>query len=206
MCRTETILTEGPRRFQLVVSLAAAFGLMLACGCGSSPAIDLHGRVVFLGDSITARWHLQDFFRDQAINKGIEGQSAQQIAARFNSDVIALQPATVVILAGSNDVRAGTDLTVTRDAVATMVAMANASGIRPVVCTIPPMDGHMEDVKRYNDLLTTDPQVQVSCDYFRALTDQQGNPLPAILHDGLHPSAVGYLRMAVEISGALGVQ
>ena len=203
---TETNLARKPRRRQVAISLGAALILALACGCGSSTAIDLHQRVVFIGDSITARWRLQDFFRDEPVNAGITGQTAEQIAARFGSDVVALKPATVVILAGSNDVRDGADLTAARDSVAAMAGMARANGIQPVVCTIPPMDGHMDDVRRYNAMLTSDPQVPVSCDYFGALTDQQGNPLPAILHDGLHPSALGYLRMAVEVSRSLGVR
>jgi lysophospholipase L1-like esterase len=175
----------------------------LAVSCASAP-IDLHQRVVFLGDSITARWHLQSFFTDQAINKGVEGQTAEQIASRFQSDVVALQPATVVILAGSNDVRSGaTDFSSAMDSLAAMAAQAQANGIRAIVCTLPPIDGHMDAVRSYNQLLTSDPRFSVSCNYYRALTDLNGNPLPGILHDEIHPSAVGYLRMAVVIDQVL---
>lgn len=177
---------------------------VLLVSCGSSPPIDLHQRVVFLGDSITARWHLQSFFTDEPINKGVEGQTAEQVASRFQSDVVALQPETVVILAGSNDVRSGaTDFSSAIDSVAAMAAQAQANGIRAVVCTLPPINGHLDAVRQYNQLLTSDPRLSVSCDYYGALTDLDGNPLPAILHDDVHPSEVGYLRMAVEVDRVL---
>lgn len=185
------------------VLLLAMCAVLLPVSC-ASPPIDLHQRVVFLGDSITARWHLQSFFTDEPIDKGVEGQSAEQIASRIQTDVVALQPATVVILAGSNDVRGGaTDFSSAIDSVAAMAAQAQANGIRPVVCTLPPIEGHLDAVRQYNQLLTSDPRLSVSCDYYGALTDQDGNPLPSILHDDVHPSEVGYLRMAVEIDRAL---
>jgi acyl-CoA thioesterase I len=176
----------------------AALAALLLTSCGS-PITDLHQRVVFIGDSITARWDLQSFFGTEATNKGIEGQSADQIAARFQNDVINLRPAVVVILAGSNDVRSGTDLTMARDAVVGMVDSAHAVGIRPIVCTIPPMTDHLDGVQLYNQLLTSDPRLEVSCDYHAVLSRPDGTPLPGVLHDGLHPSLSGYLLMAAEI-------
>lgn len=65
-------------------------------------------RVVFLGDSITARWAdhgFGNFFSGKHyINRGIGGQHTPQILLRFRPDVIALKPRVVVILAGTNDI------------------------------------------------------------------------------------------------------
>jgi lysophospholipase L1-like esterase len=46
--------------------------------------------------------------------------------------------------------------------------------------------------------------LQVTCDYYRVLTDTNGTPIAGALNDdGVHPSILGYVRMAVEISRVL---
>ena len=180
--------------------------LMLLSGCLASPSLgrDFHQRVVFIGDSITARWDLDGYFGKGFINKGVESQNAEEIAARFQTDVVNLKPDIVVILAGTNDVRSDADLALAHDSVAAMERMARANGIRPVVCTIPPVLAHLESAQAYNLMLTSDPALQVNCDYYRALTDANGTPIAGALNDdGVHPSILGYVRMAAEITRVL---
>jgi hypothetical protein len=63
------------------------------------------GRVVFLGDSITELWKLDKFFPGKPyVNRGIGGQTTAQMLTRMFQDVIDLQPAAVILLAGTNDV------------------------------------------------------------------------------------------------------
>lgn len=67
-------------------------------------------------------------------NAGIGGQNSTQIAARFNSDVVAHDPDWVVLLAGTNDTSSVTTI-------ANLTAMydaARVSGIQVIACTIPP--------------------------------------------------------------------
>ena len=180
--------------------------LTLLAGCLASPSIgrDFHKRVVFIGDSITARWDLHGYFGKGFINKGVESQNAEEIAARFQSDVVALKPDIVVILAGTNDVRSESDLVLAHDSAAAMVQLARANGIRPVVCTIPPVLAHLSSTQAYNLLLTSDPALRVTCDYYRALTDTNGTPIAGALNDdGVHPSILGYVRMSAEINRVL---
>lgn len=57
-------------------------------------------RVVFMGNSITEGWirNRPEFFSgNKYINRGISGQTTPQMLVRFRQDVIALQPAVVVI-------------------------------------------------------------------------------------------------------------
>src|SRR5580692_12387086 len=62
-------------------------------------------RVVFFGDSITDIWKLDESFPGKGyINRGIGGQTTPQMLVRFRQDVIDLQPAVVIILAGTNDI------------------------------------------------------------------------------------------------------
>src|ERR1700742_3730487 len=62
-------------------------------------------RVVFLGDSITDGWRLDQFFPGKPyVNRGISGQVTAQMLNRLFEDVINLKPAVLVIYAGTNDV------------------------------------------------------------------------------------------------------
>ncbi len=66
-------------------------------------------RVVFMGDSITDSWKLAEYFPGKPyINRGISGQTTQQMLIRFRADVIDLKPKVVVILAGTNDIAGNT--------------------------------------------------------------------------------------------------
>ena len=68
-------------------------------------------RIVFLGDSITDFWDLNRSFQDQPfVNRGIGGQTTSQMVLRFHQDVVDLRPSSVVILAGINDIGAGSSL------------------------------------------------------------------------------------------------
>ncbi|HVG91433.1 MAG TPA: GDSL-type esterase/lipase family protein [Alphaproteobacteria bacterium] len=198
-------MATRPRTSRLLLLLGVPF-LVLLSGCLASPSIgrDFHQRVVFIGDSITARWDLDGYFGKGFINKGVESQNAEEIAARFQADVVTLKPDIVVILAGTNDVRSEGDLGLAHDAVAAMVQMARANGIRAVVCTIPPVLARLGSTQAYNLMLTSDPALQVTCDYYRALTDTNGTPIEGALNDdGVHPSILGYVRMAAEINRVL---
>ena len=64
-------------------------------------------RVVFLGDQITefgSRGNADFFSGKSWLNRGIAGQTTDQMLIRFRQDVIDLHPKAVVILAGVNDI------------------------------------------------------------------------------------------------------
>jgi hypothetical protein len=71
-----------------------------------------NARVVFMGDSITDAWQQPrygGFFPGKPyVDRGISGQTTPQMLLRFRPDVIDLQPAAVVILAGTNDIAGNT--------------------------------------------------------------------------------------------------
>ncbi|CAN5272982.1 hypothetical protein BH10PSE3_BH10PSE3_38350 [soil metagenome] len=101
-------------------------------------------RVVFLGDSITQGWFDKHpaFFTDNGfLGRGIGGQTTPQMLARFWPDVVALRPAAVHVLAGTNDIAGNTgpyDPAATRDNVQAMAALARASGIKVVWGAVTP--------------------------------------------------------------------
>src|SRR6266567_8884013 len=57
-------------------------------------------RVVFMGDSITDSWRLDQFFPGKPyVNRGIGGQTTPQMLVRMYPDVIDLKPAAMIVLA-----------------------------------------------------------------------------------------------------------
>jgi lysophospholipase L1-like esterase len=99
-------------------------------------------RVVFMGDSITQGWHLDQSFPGKPyVNRGISGQTSPQMLVRFRQDVIDLKPKVVIILAGTNDVAGNTGPMTpeqTESNLSSMADLAAANGIQVVLCSILP--------------------------------------------------------------------
>ena len=96
-----------------------------------------------MGDSITENWLMADpgFFSGPIVNRGIGAQTSAQMLLRFRADVVALRPAVVHILAGTNDVAGNNGPISPRDFqnnIESMVEIAKANGIRVVIGSIPP--------------------------------------------------------------------
>ena len=72
------------------------------------PASPDKPRVVFLGDSITDGWRLNEYFGDRDfVNRGISGQITGEMLGRMKEDVINLKPKAMLVLAGTNDFARG---------------------------------------------------------------------------------------------------
>ncbi|TCP71303.1 GDSL-type esterase/lipase family protein [Sphingomonas sp. PP-CE-1G-424] len=102
-------------------------------------------RIVLIGDSITQGWfdHIPTFFTPGRIGRGIGGQTTPQMLVRFPADVIALKPAVVQIMAGTNDIAFNTGPMTPDESKANIRAMtelAQANGIRVILASIPPAD------------------------------------------------------------------
>jgi lysophospholipase L1-like esterase len=99
--------------------------------------MDLDSKViVFMGDSITEFWQREsDFFSKNSnfINKGVSGQTTTQMLHRFQKDVIDLNPSTVIVLAGINDIAENSGpilIDAIRDNIIDMVDLALNSNIK----------------------------------------------------------------------------
>lgn len=169
-------------------------------------------RVVFYGDSLTDNWgrHFGKFFPDKPwINRGISGQTTQQMLLRFHQDVIALQPEAVVMLAGTNDI-AGNTGPETLDEIETnyriMVQLALAAHIRVVVSSVLPASEFpwnktvdpRDEVKALNGWLQQFAQQHglVYVDYYSAMVTPDGAMKPELAVDKyVHPNDAGYAVM-----------
>ncbi len=171
-------------------------------------------RVVFLGDSITDYWKLADFFPGKGyINRGIDGQTTQQMLVRFRQDVIELHPAVLVVLAGTNDVAGVTGRTRNEDIeanYATIAELARLHHIRVVFASLLPVNNYSEDAKESfvlrprEKILALNAWLKSYCaqnglvylDYFSAMVDDRGMLKRDLSDEGLHPNAAGYKLMA----------
>jgi lysophospholipase L1-like esterase len=196
--------------------------LLFTSGCGAS--FRLHPTVIFIGDSITSGWDASyagqqaTFTQNNWLDVGIVGQNSSEIAERFYADVTALQPKAVHILAGTNDVYPGWQLSVTAKNLQAMVAQAKANHIAVVIGTIPPWgpgllpeeaDPSPERFQRINELNQWIAQFAAAqgiqmVDYHTLLEAPNGeNYIPALTVDGVHPSAAGYAVMTPHTEQAL---
>jgi len=171
-------------------------------------------RVVFLGDSITDGWHLEDNFPAKPyVNRGIGGQTTPQMLVRFRQDVIDLRPKVVVILAGTNDIAGNTGPMELSDIEANYTSLAELAklyGIRVVFSSVLPVNNYTpesqeffaqrppEKILKLNDWLKTYSSAHgcVYLDYFHAMVDDKSQLKKELANDGLHPNKDGYKIMA----------
>lgn len=177
-------------------------------------------RVVFIGNSITdgwARYFESQFPGKPYVGRGIGGQTTPQMLVRFRQDVIDLDPAVVVILAGTNDIAGNTGPSTNemiQGNLASMAELAKANGIRVVLSSILPASDYpwrpglnpgprivginqwMKEFAAANDM--------VYLDYHSAMADDKLGLPPELARDGVHPTEEGYRIMARLAEEAIG--
>lgn len=167
--------------------------------------------VVFMGDSITEFWKVNDttfFTENPFIDRGISGQTTPQMLLRFRQDVINLKPETVVILAGINDIAENTG-PITIDQIMgniiSMVELAKANKIKVVLCSVLPANNFYwnpklkpaDKVIELNLLLKNYAKANkiTYVDYYNAMVDNEKGLLKKYGEDGVHPNLEGYKLM-----------
>jgi lysophospholipase L1-like esterase len=198
--------------------------LILLCISGCGATFRIHPSVVFIGDSITFNWSQNwagqqaTFTQNNWLNVGVTGLTSGQIAALFDPDVVDLQPQAVHILAGTNDVYPGWQLSDTANNMQTMVEKAKKHHIAVVIGTIPPWGPgalpeeadpspqRFQRIDQLNQWLTqfaADQGIQI-VDYHSLLVAANGeNYIPALTVDGVHPSPAGYAVMTPHTEQAI---
>jgi lysophospholipase L1-like esterase len=171
-------------------------------------------RVVFFGDQITEYWgkDKDDFFPGRPwLNRGVAGQTTDQMLIRFRQDVIDLKARVVVILAGLNDIAGVHGGPVPEETVfdnlVSMTQLAQANGVRVVLASVTPVcdcftkgtarQRWQERISELNELIekfcTTSGAVYL--DYFESMAD--GSDMKkGLTKDGVAPNEAGYKVMA----------
>ena len=142
----------------------------------------------------------------QVFNCGVNGERSDQIAARFDRDVLAHRPAVVTVIAGVNDVYQGRPASDVTRQLAVMYDRASKAGIAVVAGTIVPYNTATADqnarMHAINDWIKQQAKTRTRflvADTRMATADPKNPDRLAGSPDELHPEIDGYHRMAEVI-------
>jgi lysophospholipase L1-like esterase len=172
-----------------------------------------------MGNSITEAWaplFAEQFPGKAYIGRGISGQTTPQMLVRFHQDVIALRPAVVVILGGTNDIAGNTgpsSVPMIADNLRSMAEIAQANGIRVVLASVLPVYEYpwkrglapADTIMRLNRWIKAyaDSVGATYLDFHTAMADARHGLRAELTGDGVHPNAAGYQVMAPLAEAAI---
>jgi lysophospholipase L1-like esterase len=177
-------------------------------------------RVVFLGDQITDYWsrgNLPFFPGKHWLNRGIAGQTTDQMLIRFRQDVISLRPTAVLIQGGLNDIAGlhgpASEETIL-DNLMSMAELAQVNGIRVILASVTPVcdcftkgaarQRWQERIVELNDLIEKycARTGAVYLDYYSAMA-KEDNLKMELTKDGVLPNDAGYRVMTNRAEQAI---
>lgn len=183
---------------------------------------DDNWQVAVLGDSISHggghysygpedfefSWlHYLDF---PTINLSESGDTAEMTRDRFDRDVVPFHPQYLLIMTGSNSLRAGDDPDAVIDCLKTIQQKCRDNGIKPILLTLPPINPENIDhvfeeptipdwrqrFKKVNDYIRTQVHIEVE----QAMPCKDGVLPTQYGLDGLHPDANGKKIMGEAVN------
>ena len=212
------------RRFLLIAALGfMVLGLFLIVGLPSDDEdtvelpTDGPVRTIFVGDSITAGVNPETFEPDDTYSWvpyavaddrspwELDASVAQfgltlgQMALGFESQVLSQDPQGVVIMGGTNDALRQLPVEESIEWLRSMVTSAQDRGIAVWVIAPPPLDPAYErDLQALVDAQAelADAMDVPYVDVREDLKDADGNWVPGLTSDGVHPSEEGARRIA----------
>ena len=161
-------------------------------------------------ESQFAYWLMQRHPGWTVLNRGVNGERTDQIAARFDRDVMASKPAVVIILAGVNDVYQGRSAAYVTGQLREMYDRAAAAGIPVVAGSIVPYNTATDEqnvkMREINAWIAAeaarDPRIEFADTRAAAAAPGQPDTLSGS-PDGLHPDVAGYRKMAEALEPAI---
>ena len=175
-------------------------------------ALTVRPKMVLFGDSITQNWARFDrewLDAHNFVGRGIGGQTTMQLLSRMRPDVIELDPEYMALLIGINDIARNNGYISVENTfknIVSMVQLAQANGIKPIMCTLCPA-GSIRWRKRIGD-----PRPQIEqlntlikeyaaehgipvADYNAALRAPDGSMDARYAGDPVHPNPAGHKVM-----------
>jgi lysophospholipase L1-like esterase len=144
------------------------------------------------------------------LNRGVNGERTDEIAARFQRDVVAARPAVAVVIAGVNDIYSGREPEDVTRHLRQMYDAAMRQGIRVVAGTIIPYNTATAEQNAKMHAVNTwiraqaakDPNIELA-DTRSAVAAPERPDFLVSSPDELHPSPDGYRLMALAIAPAI---
>jgi len=152
-------------------------------------------------ESQYAFWMMRSHPQWTVLNRGVNGETAEEIRARLPRDVLLPRPAYAIILAGVNDMFGGQAAESVERHLAAMYADVLDAGIVPVAATVLPYNS--ATARASGDILALNAWVEnltkvlgiLFCDTHAAVADPADSNRLRGTPDGLHPDVAGYRAM-----------
>jgi len=150
-----------------------------------------------------AHWLMQQHPDWQVLNCGVNGERSDEIARRFDRDVLAARPRVVIVIAGVNDVYQGRPAAHVTSQLRAIYDRAAHAGIQVVAGSIVPYNTATPDqnarMRAINEWIAAeaarDPNV-VFADTRAAVAATDDPDRLSGSPDDLHPDVDGYRKMA----------
>ena len=153
-----------------------------------------------MGDSVTYRWDLSDYTSLPTENFGVDSDTTAEMLARFHNQVVNSDPAVVVILGGSTDLRLYGATGTNTDAIRAMVQDAADAGIKVILCSVLPTTYPTmtnAEIESFNQEIIdiAKENGDLYADYYDVMINADGTTNTSLYVDQLHPNSAGYKRM-----------
>lgn len=145
-----------------------------------------------------------------AINLSESGDTAEMTRDRFDRDVLPFHPQYLLIMTGSNSLRAGDDPDAVIDCLKTIQEKCRENGIKPILLTLPPINPEnidhvfqeptIPDWARRFQKVNAYIRTQVHIDVEKAMPVKDGVLPTEYGLDGLHPDANGKKIMGEAVN------
>ena len=167
------------------------------------------GQIVFIGDSITDLYHLDDYYTDldkATYNRGIGGDTTSGVIKRLQVSLYDIEPSEIVLMIGINDINGGKsneevikNYKFILDDIKTHLPLTKV-----FTMSILPMDDRMEGYihvptqnERVMEVNTSIKQMAgehgyTYLDLFSLMKDENNKLISSYSDDGIHPNAAGY--------------
>ena len=152
-------------------------------------------------ESQYAFWMMRSHPEWTVLNRGVNGETVEEVRARLPRDVLGARPAYAIILAGVNDIFGGQRAENVERHLAAMYADVLDAGIVPVAATVLPYNS--ATARASGDILTLNAWIEnltkvlgiLFCDTHAAVADPADSSRLRGTPDGLHPDVAGYRAM-----------
>jgi len=173
------------------------------------------GGIVFLGDSITEGFSVQEFFPNQNIyNRGISSDTTEGIINRLDTTVLNLEPSKIFIMVGINDINAGltsADILTNYNKILerTRAKLPNSHIFIQSVLPVGENNGSqakLDRIKEVNNYLKEIPQRDKMISFLEIggrLKDEKGFLKDTYTEDKLHLNGQAYQVWVNELKGYL---
>jgi lysophospholipase L1-like esterase len=145
----------------------------------------------------------------RVLNRGVNGERADEIRARFERDVLPARARFVIVLAGVNDVYQGRDLKSVEADLSWMYARARRAGVEPVAASVLPFTRARPDqsarIRALNAWIEKNAKANGAsfCDTHAAAAAPDNPDALSGSPEGLHPDRAGYRAVAKALAACL---